>query len=161
MRAKLIHDDGPQTFVVVLDHGDEVVAAMERFAAQEKLSGASVSAIGAFSRATLAFFDWETKEYDKIEVPDQVEVVSLNGDIGLDEEGKPALHLHALLSRRDGSTLGGHLLAGEVRPTLEIVVVESPSHLRRRHDRESGLSLIDIPASQDRTGDDGGAARSS
>ena len=120
MRAKLIHDDGQQTYVVVLDHGDEVSAELARFAAERRLDGASVSGIGAFARAKLAFFDWETKDYHEIDVPEQVEVVSLLGDIGIDEQGKPALHLHALLARRDGSTVGGHLVSGQVRPTLEL-----------------------------------------
>jgi predicted DNA-binding protein with PD1-like motif len=73
---------------------------------------------------------------------EQVEVLSLLGDIGVEESGKPALHLHAVLGRRDGSTVGGHLLEAHVRPTLEVVVTESPAHLRRRKDPETGITLI-------------------
>jgi predicted DNA-binding protein with PD1-like motif len=29
-----------------------------------------------------------------------------------------------------------------VRPTLEVVIVESPAHLERRFDAKTGLSLI-------------------
>ena len=39
---------------------------------------------------------------------------------------------------------GGHLIAGHVRPTLELVVDEVPAHLRRRYDPESGLALINL-----------------
>ena len=31
-----------------------------------------------------------------------------------------------------------------VRPTLEVILTESPAHLRREHDPESGLALIRI-----------------
>lgn len=143
MRSKLIHEaHGLRRFVVVLDRGDEIQDCLGRFAAAESLSAAQVTAIGAFERAVLLFFVWETKDYERIEVPEQTEMVSLNGDIALDGDGKPKLHLHALLGRRDGSTVGGHLDSGVVRPTLEVMVTESPAHLRRRHDAASGLALI-------------------
>ena len=43
---------------------------------------------------------------------------------------------------RDASTRGGHFVGGTVRPTLELVIQESPAHLRKAHDPESGLALI-------------------
>lgn len=143
MRSRLIHDaHGQRTYAVVLDTGDEVQDCLARFAAAENLSAAQVSAIGAFAHATLLYFDWETKQYRPIELGHQMEVVSLNGDIALDDNGGPKLHLHAVLAGPDGSTRGGHLDRAEVRPTLEVIVTESPAHLRRRHDPASGLALI-------------------
>src|SRR3954452_13632019 len=133
MKAKLVHDQtGQRTYAVVLDTGDEVVASLREVAARERLTAAQVSAIGALSDAVLAYFDWEAKRYERIPVREQVEVVSMLGDIGLDERDEPALHLHLVLGRRDGSAMGGHLLEARVRPTLEAVLVESPAHLRRR-----------------------------
>ncbi len=57
-------------------------------------------------------------------------------------EGEPAIHAHVVLGRSDASTFGGHLLDGHVRPTLELILVESPEHLKKAHDPESGLALI-------------------
>jgi predicted DNA-binding protein with PD1-like motif len=71
----------------------------------------------------------------------QVEVLSLLGDITI-EEGGPKVHAHVVVSKADATAHGGHLFEGRVRPTLEIVMTEAPSHLHRRFDRESGLSLI-------------------
>jgi uncharacterized protein len=96
------------------------------------------------SGAVLGYFDWERKEYKRIPVTEQVEVVSLVGDVALDPKGEPSLHAHVVLGRSDGSTLGGHLLEAQVRPTLEVVINESPAHLRKRKDPESGLALIDL-----------------
>lgn len=73
---------------------------------------------------------------------EQVEVVSLLGDIALGPDGKPALHPHVVISRADGMAMGGHLIEAHVRPTLEVVLTESPRHLHKRKDRESGLALI-------------------
>ena len=38
--------------------------------------------------------------------------------------------------------MAGHLAEAHVRPTLEVIVTESPAHLRKVKDKESGLALI-------------------
>jgi predicted DNA-binding protein with PD1-like motif len=144
MRAKQLHEErGQKTFALVFDTDDEVIAGLTNFAKENNLSAAGLTAIGAFREATLGYFDWERKEYDKIPVEEQVEVLSLVGDIALKDE-EPQLHAHAVLGRRDGSTVGGHLLEAYVRPTLEIILTESPEHLRKKTDEETGLALIEM-----------------
>jgi predicted DNA-binding protein with PD1-like motif len=144
MRSRLIHSEGGEKiFVLVFDTGDEVVSEMTTFARENDLDAASITAIGAFSGATLGYFDIEKKEYEKIPLEEQVEVLSLIGDIALNE-GEPELHAHVVLGRRDGTTRGGHLLEAHVRPTLEAVLIESPDHLKKTTDEETGLALIDI-----------------
>ena len=143
MKFRLVHEaHGQRTFVAVLETGDEVMASLARLAEQERLSAAQITGIGAFSRALIAYFDWERKEYETIAVDEQVEVASLIGDIALDEKGAPALHVHLVLGRRDGSALAGHLAKAHVRPTLEVVLTETPAHLRRVKDPNTGLALI-------------------
>lgn len=146
MHHRLLHDDGIKTWAVVLDTGDEVNACLRDFATANHLDAGHFSAIGAFERAVLGYFDWHSKSYRHNPVPSQSEVVSLLGDITL-SDGKPKLHMHAVLGLADGRALGGHLLEGQVRPTLEVIVTETPAHLRRRHDPVSGLALIDLQAS--------------
>ena len=143
MHSKLIHQspDGQRTFVVVLETGDEVASQIKAFADREKLKAAQLTAIGAFSDAVLGYFDWGRKDYDRIEVREQVEVLSLLGDFAFDGE-HVKLHAHAVLGRRDGSACGGHLLAAKVRPTLEVIVTQSPGYLARAHDPVSRLALI-------------------
>ena len=54
MQAKLVSENGGQrTFVAALDSGDEAFAAITAFAVREKLLGASLTALGAFERATV------------------------------------------------------------------------------------------------------------
>lgn len=77
---------------------------------------------------------------------EQCEVLSAIGDVAIGDDGKPSLHVHAVLGLRDGSTKGGHLLDGIVRPTLEVTLVETPGHLRRRKRPELGIALIDLDA---------------
>ena len=143
MKTKTLHEaDGKRTFAVVLEAGDETMASLETFARQHRIGGAQITAIGAFERATLAYFDWELKQYQPIEVGEQVEVASLIGDIAIGPDGTPSVHAHAVLGKRSGATVAGHLQAGHVRPTLEIIVTESPAHLCKKKDAETGLALI-------------------
>lgn len=141
MKSKVVNDN-PKTYVLVLDKGDEAVSTIERFVRDNAIGAAQMTAIGAFSDAMLGFFDWETKDYRKIRVREQVEVVSLLGDVALGPDGMPALHPHVVVSRADGFAMGGHLLEAHVRPTLEVVLTESPKHLHKRKDPETGLALI-------------------
>lgn len=140
---KIAEAEGQKTFLLVLAPGEDAFSAITEFATAERIGAASLTALGAFERATVAWFDVATKEYVKIPIAEQVEVLSLVGDIAVDDEGRPSLHAHVVLGLRDGSVRGGHLFEGIVRPTLEVTITESPAHLRRRKRPELGLALID------------------
>ncbi|PYR87826.1 MAG: hypothetical protein DMF84_30535 [Acidobacteria bacterium] len=143
MKSALIDErDGLRTFVLVLATGDEAMKTLASFATEQGLGGSHFSAIGACSRAVVAYFDWPAKQYRHIPIEEQTEVLSLVGDITLEDAG-PKVHAHVVLGKADATAYGGHLIEASVRPTLEIVVTELPRHLHRRIDRESGLALID------------------
>ena len=149
MRFKLLHEvDAKRTFAVILKAGDEAMACLQHFARSQNVGAAQVSAIGAFSSAELAFFDWESKKYLPIEIDEQVEVASLLGDIACGPDREPAVHVHAVLSGRSGAARAGHLMKGHVRPTLEIIVTETPGHLAKVKDPVGGLALIDLREAQ-------------
>ncbi len=141
MQSKLLQNDATRTFAVVFDPGEEVTEGLLRFAREHDLSAARLTALGAFERATLAFFDVDDRDYEEIPIDEQVEVLTLTGNITR-HEGAPKLHAHAVLGKRDGTTRGGHLLEAYVRPTLEVMLVETPSHLERKMDEETGLPLL-------------------
>jgi predicted DNA-binding protein with PD1-like motif len=143
MKVIEIHEEvGEQTFVLVFETGDEVMGGLSAFAREKSLASSRFTAIGAFRSVALGYFDWEKKEYKKIPVEEQVEVLSLVGDVALDDKNQPQVHAHVVVGRSDGTTRGGHLLEGRVRPTLEVMLVESSVRLHRRFDPESGLALI-------------------
>jgi predicted DNA-binding protein with PD1-like motif len=140
--ALLDQHDGLRTFVVVFETGDEVMSALTAFAQEQGLGGSHFTGIGAFSRAVVAYFDWSSKQYQHIPIDEQVEVLSLAGDITV-EDGQPKIHGHVVLGKANATAHGGHLIEGRVQPTLELVVTETPRHLYRRADPASGLALID------------------
>jgi predicted DNA-binding protein with PD1-like motif len=143
MRYQCLHElEGQRTFVIVLAIRDEVMVSLQSFVEQENVHAATFTAIGALSEAVLAYFDWEKKDYQKNAVSEQVEVASLIGDVADGPDGRPTLHIHVVLGTRDGSAKAGHLMEARVRPTLEVILTESPLHLRKTKDSESGLALI-------------------
>jgi hypothetical protein len=148
MQHRLLHEsDGQRTFAVVLATGDEVLTSLTQFAKEMNITAAQFTAIGALSDVEVMYFDWEKKEYLRIPVAEQVEVAALVGDVAEAPSGGPALHAHLVVGKRDGSAMAGHLGKAHVRPTLEVILTESPGHLRKVKDPESGLALIRPSAS--------------
>jgi len=144
MKSRLLSDiEHQRTFAVVFDTGDEVMEGLRRFAGEQQISGASLTAIGALQSVTLGYFEIERRDYKRIRMDEQVEVLTLAGNIALSGNERK-IHAHLVVGRADGTAHGGHLMEARVRPTLEVIVVESPTHLRRVSDPETGLALIDL-----------------
>lgn len=145
MKSKVVSSQaGLRTIIVILDAGEEAFATLTLFANAAGISGAALSAIGAFENAVVGWFDLAAKSYKKIPIDEQCEVLSAIGDIAIGDDGKASLHIHVVLGLSDGTTRGGHLLEGTVRPTLEVVLEETPANLRRRKRPELGIALIDL-----------------
>lgn len=144
MKWKPLQEGELKTFAVIFDKGDEVLDGLMEFARDQRLSSSRFTGIGAFSDVVLGYFDWRRKEYDRIPIVEQVEVLSLVGDVALGENGEPKLHAHVVVGKSDGAAMGGHLLEAHVRPTLEVILSETPAYLRRRSDPETGLALIKL-----------------
>lgn len=141
MQYELVQQN-PKTYVLIFETGDELASGLKRFASEQKLAGSSFKAIGAFSAVKLAWFDWQTKKYKiSVDLHEQVELLSLIGDIAL-KDGQPQVHAHVVIGKSDGTAHGGHLLEATVRPTCEVVLTESPEHLRKQIDPDSGIALI-------------------
>lgn len=143
MRHKQL-EERPRTYALIFETGDELAAGLKKFAGEEKLAGSSFQAIGAFSRVTLGWFNWETKKYEtSVDLEEQVELLSMIGDIAV-KDGEAQVHAHVVIGRKDGTAHGGHLQAATVRPTCEVILTESPAHLQKEMDEESGLALIRV-----------------
>jgi hypothetical protein len=141
MRSKQVSEN-PRIYVIVLETGDELLSSLNGFALTKRLASSSFKAIGALSSVELGWFNWESKKYQTaVKLDEQVELLSVIGDIAL-KDSEPQVHAHLVIGRQDGTAHGGHLLSATVRPTCEIVVTESPRHLQKEIDPESGLALI-------------------
>ena len=140
--------NGQNTFALIFDKGDGFISGLTSFAAENRLGGSHFTAIGAFSDVLLGYFDRQAKDYKKIPTQEHVEALSLVGDIAFQGDS-PQVHAHVVVGKADGTAHGGHILEAHVWPTLEVMLTESPRHLCRKTDRETGLALIDLSAGSD------------
>ena len=143
MQVKLVRDTPEEkVYAVVFYKGDEALSGLTDFAIQHKIEDAHFTAIGAVSGATLAWLDPANKIYHRIPVAEQVEVLSLIGDVAT-FNGKPIVHMHAVLGKPDGATIGGHVFELNVNPTLEVFVTVDTTSLKKKPDEASGMKVID------------------
>jgi predicted DNA-binding protein with PD1-like motif len=143
MQVKLVKDSKDEKVYAVIFHtGDEALSGLTDFAIQNHIVDAHFTAIGAVRGATLGWLDLEHKNYHPIPVKEQCEVLSMMGDIAT-YNGRPVVHTHVVLGRRDGTTVGGHVWELHVNPTLEVFVTANKTPLKKRPDDASGMKFID------------------
>ncbi len=132
-----------KSYALIFDIGDDVPAEIIRFAKEQKVMAARLTGIGGFSQATLGYFVRDRKEYEPIAIDEQVELLSLVGDVAWSGE-EPLLHAHAVVGHRGGSVSGGHLIAARVFPTLELFVDVYDYELRKTNRPEIGIATISL-----------------
>ncbi len=102
--------------------GDEIVSGLTDLMLKHNIKSGYVTGLGGLSGALLAFGDPKVNAFRKIPITDKCELVSLVGDIA-ERDGKPYVHLHAVVAFADGSTKAGHVMEAHVAPIAEISVV--------------------------------------
>ena len=143
MQVKQVKDTPEEkVYAVIFYKGDEVLSGLTDLAIQHKFEDVHFTGIGAVSGATLAWLDPAKKIYHRIAVTEQVEVLSLIGDVAT-FNGKPIVHMHAVLGRPNGGTIGGHVFELNVNPTLEVFVTVNSTPLKKKPDDASGMKVID------------------
>jgi predicted DNA-binding protein with PD1-like motif len=124
LSVKAFSSGGRTTYKISFKAGDDVMGGMMRFAAAHPMQQAQLSGVGGVSRAMLAWYDPRARAFKQIPVNEKCEISGVTGTITKDAQGKPNVHLHLVLSRQDGSTVSGHLLAASVDPILEVFVTD-------------------------------------
>lgn len=135
--------DGAKTWALVLAPGDDVQAALLAFAKKNQVAAAHFVAIGAVREPVVGWLDPDKKQYKLLTLAEQVEVLTLSGDIALSSKGTPAVHTHAVFGRSDGSAWGGHLIKATVAPTLEVFLTQFPEPLQKQPDPALGIERIE------------------
>ena len=141
LRSQLLSQGSSRTYAIIFGKYDEFMAGLTEFAENNQLKASHFTAIGAFHEALFGWFDGEKKAYKKIPITQQVEVISLVGDIGL-VNGKPVVHAHGVVGLEDGTTRGGHIISATVWPTLELFLTDEPRSLVKEEDPATGLFLF-------------------
>src|SRR3954454_4554811 len=123
--------------------GERVTSLLVEWLSNDGVGYATLTGLGAVSAATVSYWNAATKQYETHELAEQMEVVSLIGNVTL-RDGQPFVHAHVALGRRDLSIVGGHLNDLLVHPTLEISVVPGPDPVHRALDESCGLYVMQL-----------------
>jgi predicted DNA-binding protein with PD1-like motif len=123
-----------------LKKGDDLIPALTSILKETKISAGAITGIGAVTMAELGYFNAQTKSYEKMHLRENLEIVSLKGNISI-KDSEVFSHLHAVLSKKDFSVVGGHLFAGIVYAfEFEILAFEGKP-FARKFDEATGLFL--------------------
>ena len=142
MTWKLLSDNnGVKQYALVFAKGDEVLSGITDFAMQQHIISARFTAIGALKEGTFGWFDPERKQYKLNTIRQQMELVSLIGDIAT-YKGTPVVHAHCGVSLSDGCVEGGHLIKAITYPTVELFMTIYQTPLEKTLDNETDLKLI-------------------
>jgi len=136
-----------KNYAIILAKEDEAMSGLTDFAKQYQIKSARFTAIGAFSNATVAWFDESRKQFKLVPINQQMELVSMIGDVAL-SNNKPVVHTHVALASSDGTVRGGHQIEAHVFPTLELFLTAYPTALEKKLDEPTGLMLIDPSQTQ-------------
>ncbi len=123
-----------------MEHGKELLEQLSKFVESEDIKSALVSGLGAVKWAEIGFYDQKKKEYINLRLNRNMEVSSLTGNVSL-KDGKPFLHLHAVLSDGKGDCYGGHLVRAEVFAFEASLIVLKGEPPERELDDVTGLYL--------------------
>jgi len=131
-----------RSFLVRIPEDSEFLEYLKEYARKHGIQKAAVTAIGGFKEATISYYDIYEQRYIPIEVRERVELLSAMGNISL-VDGEPFPHIHVVLGRRDGTTLGGHLLRAIVL-LAEVYIQELPGPPLERKPWKYGLKAWDV-----------------
>jgi len=120
-----------RTFRLVFAKGDEVISGLTEFAGKQHLTNAHFTAIGAFDKAVIGWYDPDRKAYKTARLDEEMEVTSFSGNITRDRDGKPVVHAHGVVSLlRNGAVQAGHVIEGHVSLTMQLYLEDADAFSR-------------------------------
>jgi predicted DNA-binding protein with PD1-like motif len=137
--------EAPGGWLLRLEAGEKLPDALADFCRARGIPAATAEGLGALRDVTLGYYDLETRDYARTELPGSWELLGLFADVA-SWEGQPFAHTHVILSGPDFVARGGHLFGGTVSVTAEIRVWTIDRPVRRVRSEEFRLHFLDLPA---------------
>jgi len=128
-------------YIVRLNVGEEIVESVKKFAQEQNIKFGTVTGIGAVNKAKIGLFNTETKEYQSTILEEDMEIVSLAGNI-TEMNGEPYIHLHIALANSEHNVKAGHLNMAVISATGEIIIEAIDGYVDREFDDDIGLNLL-------------------
>lgn len=133
----------PTGYLLRFDQGEEFVRGLSQFCEEKNIQSGWVSGLGGALWADLAFYHLDQKAYEFDRIDEPLEVSSLSGNVSV-VNGKPFLHIHAVVSDLNYHAYAGHLKELAVAATLEVRLDVFENPINRVHNDASGLKVFDF-----------------
>lgn len=137
---KVINNDS-SIHIIRLDKDDELIKCVTDYATTHSLMAGSINAIGSAKKITLSFFNFEKHEFEDHYLSENLEIVSLNGNLAMLDE-KLTIHIHGTFSKNNLSVIGGHVKELVISATCEVLLIPLEVKLLRAKDDMTGLNLL-------------------
>lgn len=137
----IIHEDD-NFKTLSFTKGEEIMSVLKEYLATNTIHAAHIAGLGATDFVELAYYNLETKEYERHEIQEAVEILNLNGNVGVKEDGDVVIHMHGTFGRKDLSVFGGHIFAMRVSGAGEIHLRVFKGSIQRAYDEDTGLTLM-------------------
>lgn len=131
------------SYTLVLEKGENIIKTLKKFLSQKDIKAAHFSAIGAISEVDLGFYNLDIKQYTTKKFLEPLEIASMTGNVS-ELDGEIIIHCHGVFSKKDFSTIGGHVNESTVAATCEVFINQLDGKLHRKHDPKIGLNLLDL-----------------
>ncbi|MGH7196718.1 MAG: PPC domain-containing DNA-binding protein [Candidatus Saccharimonadales bacterium] len=131
-------------YFVRLQKGERFSDVFTQFAKETECEGAWVNGIGGVQEVELGFYNLETKEYQWKKFDGLREMASMQGNFAFGGDGKLMFHLHGAFGDENYQTVSGHVKDFVAGATVELFVHRSYQPLKRKHDDETGLKVLDV-----------------
>ena len=128
--------------MIRLEKGEELLTSLVSYVKENNISAGFLTGIGALEKGTFGYFNIEKKKYLNTKFG-EVELLGCTGNIAVNKETKePIAHVHIILGKEDGKSIGGHLVEAIVSVTVEIYLVETLPTIYREKEEDTGLFLL-------------------
>lgn len=128
--------------IVRLQKGEEIISSLLVLIEELSIKSGRVSGIGATNNITIGVFDASTKEYHQKNIKEDMEILSISGNLSR-INGTPYVHIHGAFASIN-NVYGGHVNESYVSATAELVLDIFDVVVEREFNEEIGLNLIKL-----------------
>lgn len=123
---------GKDRWFLRLDPGEELLGVLKAFCAEQRVTAGFVTGLGSTASAVLSLLDPASGEYLKRRFDEPMEVGNLTGTVSVGAaDGRPFVHVHAVLAPRELIAYSGHLHEARVGAVLEVLLEAFDARLER------------------------------
>lgn len=135
----ILQDD--KTYILSVEKGEELIQVLREFCQENQIEAAAFNALGAAGEVEIAWYDVKAKQYIKSVMQEDLEIVSLTGNIS--KLGNDYIvHGHGVFSNKEMETKAGHVNRAVISGACEVTLYRFKGTINRAYDEETGLNLI-------------------